>query len=159
MSSISLFLYAIRAEGTDLVKFGIAKDVQQRIRQLQTGSPHRLSCIVAISTPVARSAETLLHSQLTNIRQHGEWFKIDSDRQARDLVVSAVSGAAWPSAFDEPRPARGFIAKAREWYTKAHGMASADDLIDLLLRAGWTDDDFRRVFKAHAAEHAISRRR
>lgn len=71
-------LYAIRAEGTSLVKIGYTTgSVQKRLKTLQTGQPFPLRVIatVPVETEV-RDKEALLHAFLATERRRGEWFEL-----------------------------------------------------------------------------------
>jgi hypothetical protein len=72
-------VYVIGAKG-GAVKIGIARDVEDRRRTLQTGSPHQL--ITAFSVPHARAlqVEQLAHQLLADRRLSGEWFNADPER-------------------------------------------------------------------------------
>lgn len=86
-------LYAIRAEGTSLVKIGYTTgSVEKRLKTLQTGQPFRLRVIeTVVVESEARQHETLLHKFLTEQRRSGEWFEIDlRDKSLSDLLARAI---------------------------------------------------------------------
>lgn len=68
-------IYAIRAVGTDYIKFGTALDVQERLRGLQTGCPLPLELIAACEGD--QKTEAWIHWRLVQAKAHhmGEWFK------------------------------------------------------------------------------------
>ena len=69
-------LYAISAEG-QFIKFGIAKNPDKRLDQLQVGSPFELKLIAHVLTPDAATAvglEKLVHAALGRFHARGEWF-------------------------------------------------------------------------------------
>lgn len=65
-------IYAIRA-GDVAVKFGVAKDPEDRLKTLQTGCPHKLELIAVMDLP--HTNERLMHKYLSEHRLMGEWFK------------------------------------------------------------------------------------
>ena len=61
-------------------KIGRAKEPNNRLSALSTGSPYRLTMVGALrfSTPrVAEAVEIALHEEFDAYRLHGEWFRID----------------------------------------------------------------------------------
>jgi hypothetical protein len=75
-------IYAIRAEGTEYIKFGVAADIKQRIDLMQTGCPFRL--VLVASCPGGKGEETSVHVRLLRAKAHhrGEWFKDCPEAQA-----------------------------------------------------------------------------
>lgn len=69
---------AVYGIGTDhdpnLVKVGWAASPEDRLKQLQTGSPHKLHIAWQIDVP--RYAETAAHRELSHFRLDGEWFGV-----------------------------------------------------------------------------------
>lgn len=70
------FIYFIQGECGGPIKIGYAKDVQNRIRTLQTGYPDTLKLLLAIPGNIHN--EQVLHGHLDAYRLHGEWFKPDA---------------------------------------------------------------------------------
>lgn len=73
------YVYFIRsgAKKKCPIKIGVASDVSQRIRELQTGNPTELSLIAAIpcdSRKHAYSVESTLHRRFSRQHVRGEWF-------------------------------------------------------------------------------------
>jgi hypothetical protein len=68
-------IYAIRALGTEYVKFGYTNDVQSRLATLQTGCPWDLELVAQCEGDQA--TETWVHWRLfqANAHHRGEWFK------------------------------------------------------------------------------------
>ena len=62
--------YAIRPRGIDAVKIGKARDVNERLRDLQVGSASQLE----VFAMVAGDIESDLHSKMREDWMHGEWF-------------------------------------------------------------------------------------
>lgn len=67
------FVYVIQAQGTAMCKIGVTIDVQNRLRQMQTGCPHKLVVLAVWSGPLR--LEKLLHHDLREYRREGEWFE------------------------------------------------------------------------------------
>jgi hypothetical protein len=71
-------VYAIRTKGAEYVKVGMAVDVDSRLRQMQTGSAHRLWVYMTSEQRDASGMERELHRKLKqwNVQDAGgrEWF-------------------------------------------------------------------------------------
>lgn len=57
-------------------KIGIAKDVNKRIRQLQTGNSLEIELISAYESPYAQKIEKTLHNRYSYVKEIGEWFTL-----------------------------------------------------------------------------------
>jgi hypothetical protein len=79
-------IYAIRAVGTDYIKFGKAIDVVKRMALLQTGCPIELQ--LEASCAGGYPEECWIHWQLYRARLHhrGEWFK--DGEKAQEIIAS-----------------------------------------------------------------------
>ena len=77
-------IYAIRAVGTDYIKFGYTQDrsIKSRLDTLQTGSPYELQPLAF--GPGDRTTEALIHMRLRRANAHhrGEWFMDCKEAQA-----------------------------------------------------------------------------
>jgi predicted GIY-YIG superfamily endonuclease len=94
------------------VKIGYAKNVNERLQSLQTGSPQELYVFDQfdrLTLKEARAIERAVHKHFASKRLKGEWFDIGSDeaRQAiTDRLDTRVKSARMLSSFD----LRGHIA-------------------------------------------------
>lgn len=102
-------VYFIAAEGTDIVKIGIAAKPTERLKELQTASPHKLSILATM--PGGKPRERQLHRQFAATRMTGEWFRRTPELDA--LIADAALGNVDPmvSAMQHAR-------NAREWVTR-----------------------------------------
>ena len=60
------------------VKIGVAKDVEKRLKGMQTGNPHKLIILAKIPCDSRRHAlhlEATLHERFKKDRMTGEWFR------------------------------------------------------------------------------------
>lgn len=74
-------VYFIEAVGTDTVKIGVtAGDPEDRLKQLQTGCPHKLRLRVAIHGDLR--LEQWLHQQFDHLCIGGEWFRLTAEVEA-----------------------------------------------------------------------------
>lgn len=81
------FVYAIQAQTSRHVKFGIAGNVEQRLAELQCGNPERL--VILATKPGDLSIERHIHKLLDEHRLEGEWFAWGARTSA---VVDAMNG-------------------------------------------------------------------
>lgn len=90
------FVYLVRA-GADHYKVGIAQDVFDRIKGIQTGNPNTVELISAVYVPEAMTIENKLHKWLAQYKSDGgrEWFQLNPS-QALDLVVRMTSLSLTP---------------------------------------------------------------
>lgn len=80
--------YLISALGTDLYKIGVtSQTAKERCKNLQTGCPHELSVMATVKTPWAEEIEDELHSDLSEHRESGEWFRLEKSQLSHVLDV------------------------------------------------------------------------
>ncbi|MFI6560365.1 GIY-YIG nuclease family protein [Streptomyces sp. NPDC050534] len=78
--------YLIGADGTHLVKIGIAKDPMRRLKELQTGQPMALHLLWSAVGDYERD----LHIHFAAHRIRGEWFDLSAVGDPIDVVKAAV---------------------------------------------------------------------
>lgn len=87
---MSNFLYLIRC-GIHY-KIGVARDVSDRLAQLQTGNPVLLELIASFEFDSAEIAERAMHQKFSHLRGTGEWFALSSLDVAQFNQVSFLLG-------------------------------------------------------------------
>lgn len=76
------YVYFIHSEESNAVKIGRAKDVEKRLKSLQTAHPHELKIIKIFKLKGGKAAQELessLHQKFNHLRLSGEWFKAESE--------------------------------------------------------------------------------
>jgi hypothetical protein len=63
----------------DYYKIGIAKNPDERLRQLSAGTPHVLELVTTLESNDAKELETKLHSFKDMKKKRGEWFYLGND--------------------------------------------------------------------------------
>lgn len=104
-----MYVYFIKAFGErDLVriKIGKAKDPEERLKTLQTGSPVKLKLIGVIkckSSAHAYHVEKLAHDRFYKQRKRGEWFRLSLKHIGglEDLIASAAQNQIQIKSRDE----------------------------------------------------------
>ena len=83
-------IYAIEAVGSGFIKFGRAKSVGKRLKELETACPHDLHIIAVADWP--DGAETALHLHLRPMHERGEWFR--DGPITREVLAWMLNGQA-----------------------------------------------------------------
>lgn len=73
----NMMVYGLYDAGSGLTKIGYSSNPPQRLRDLQTGMPTKLSLVG--SSPGGRSVEAQLHAALKDRHARGEWFSLGDD--------------------------------------------------------------------------------
>lgn len=82
-------IYFIEAVGAGLVKIGFTeRDVQSRVRELQTGCPHHLRVMATVAGDLPDEGE--MHRQFAHLRAGGEWFRLDDELRVFTLLAKWV---------------------------------------------------------------------
>ena len=92
MSECQIYIFARPAQ--NIVKVGISSNPEARLRQVQTGSPDRLSIYATLVFPNRRAAqdvERAFHDVLDLSRMCGEWFGIAPDRAYLSLLSATAT--------------------------------------------------------------------
>jgi hypothetical protein len=75
------FVYFVFNEDSHAIKIGRAKDLDKRMKALQTSSPAQLKLLKSVqvdSAEAAQEREASLHQQFQDMRLTGEWFKAEA---------------------------------------------------------------------------------
>lgn len=113
MTSLTLFdvemperpeswVYVIGVPGASVVKIGVARDVESRLRGIQNGNPAKLE--VLWRTPGSYDLEGELHKKFRRFRKQGEWFDFKESNPVAcvALVVAHLTDTVGldPAVFD-----------------------------------------------------------
>lgn len=128
-------IYFLRAHESGRVKIGHTdRPVADRVRELQTGSPDRLSLIGTMRGD--QRGERSLHARFAESREHGEWF-----RPTEDLMGFIAMAATDPRLDLVPPVAayqRGYLDAARRLLAVFHASASADAVVSAVVQINTT---------------------
>lgn len=100
-------IYAIRAVGTEFIKFGKANSVGRRLRELECACPHELTILVVADWP--DGAESAIHRLLEPMAERGEWFR--DGVITRDVISWMANGQAGLERLHREMP----IKTKRSW--------------------------------------------
>ena len=83
-------LYIIQSDKTGDIKIGRSKNPKQRLKQLQTGSPHKLKLLLIVEN--RGDLEKNLHQRLRQYRnrRNGEWFDFDCTGMLPDWLSEMI---------------------------------------------------------------------
>ena len=70
------------SDGT-FIKIGITSNIRKRIKNLQTGNPHKLKVLFTWYVENAEQLEIQLHKKFERKRKSGEWFDLTDD----DVII------------------------------------------------------------------------
>jgi len=80
------FVYIIGNSDNSYIKIGVSSDVENRIKQLQTGSWSELGLLYkSMACSNSFDIETRIHNKLKDKRIHGEWYDL-SEKEAITLI-------------------------------------------------------------------------
>jgi hypothetical protein len=90
-------VYAIATDARPLIKIGRTDrdDVGDRLRQLQTGQPDRLTVVYRWRTHDSRALERAMHALLDEYRHRGEWFAITPEQALRAYTNATGDRIIW----------------------------------------------------------------
>lgn len=74
-------VYAIADKDLEYIKIGMTKNIKQRISNVKSGCPFKLSIWMLIRTKTPELVESYLHWKLSEFRLRGEWFSLDEQRK------------------------------------------------------------------------------
>lgn len=81
-------LYIINQHQSGYYKIGITKNLNRRLKQLQTGNPGKFNPVYFVTLDEPRKLENLLHFYWFKKRIHGDWFLLDkTDLDAMPMII------------------------------------------------------------------------
>ena len=92
-------VYLINAIGTQKYKIGTTKDIDARLKSLQTGSPHKLATVKCISG--VHLLENRIHRHYCDYRASGEWFNFDDSTLER-VVADMDKSSTYEITIEDP---------------------------------------------------------
>jgi hypothetical protein len=89
---VPVYFIGENENGCSPVKIGIAKDIERRKRDLQTGNPLKLRLLGWIETEDSFQLERQLHLQFEAATVRGEWFDIEPADVLPILMRAGIHG-------------------------------------------------------------------
>lgn len=86
-------IYFFEAIGQSLMKIGYSIDPIKRFRQIQTSCPFPIRAVLIQPGTIQR--ERKIHSELSHLRTHGEWFAASDETMDALTKMRAQSWVLW----------------------------------------------------------------
>lgn len=85
------YIYIIGSENPPY-KIGISKNPERRLKNIQTGHPHKLQILELRETDSKRTKllESVIHKHLDQYRMKGEWFNISLEQAILHLDFALI---------------------------------------------------------------------
>lgn len=85
------FIYVIGSNGPPY-KVGISKDPKRRLKNIQTGHPHKLEILSIKETAFNKTKllETIIHRNINKYKTHGEWFDIELETLLLEIDYALI---------------------------------------------------------------------
>lgn len=74
--SDSPVVYVLNTKGFEFVKIGYAKNLKQRMSNIQNGCPYELNLFICAHAPNFKEVEKYLHRYYSEFKARGEWFAL-----------------------------------------------------------------------------------
>jgi predicted GIY-YIG superfamily endonuclease len=82
-----MFIYLIRLSENSYYKIGITKDINKRIKQLQTGNAEQIFLIESYYSEYANKIESALHNFYKDKNKMNEWFEFTIEDEVNFLEM------------------------------------------------------------------------
>lgn len=76
---MNMVIYIIEALDSENFKIGFTKNIDRRVKELQTSSAFKLEVKYTYESEFATKIESKIHKSYSHLRLNGEWFKLDYD--------------------------------------------------------------------------------
>jgi len=81
-------VYVLATPNFEFIKIGMTKNIKQRLGNIQSGCPYKLSLWVLIKTKYPSEIESRLLSMFSNFNVRGEWFCLPNNELDRLLLIA-----------------------------------------------------------------------
>lgn len=72
------YVYLIEDLDNNRYKIGVTKDLEKRLRNLQTGNSNRIIIKESYKTEYPFKLESMLHNKFKQFRYNNEWYELES---------------------------------------------------------------------------------
>ncbi len=80
-----MYIYLIRCSENSFYKIGISKNVEQRLKQIQTSSPDKVYLVHKYESSYASKIERALHNFYKSYHRNNEWFELSLNEEVEFL--------------------------------------------------------------------------
>lgn len=88
------YVYLLKVSNEGIYKIGVSKNVEKRVKQLQTGNPEEIEIIKKFLSKYPYKVESVLHRRYNYKLAHGECFYLeqkDIDNFEEDCLISETN--------------------------------------------------------------------
>jgi hypothetical protein len=82
-----MYVYLIRCSENSYYKIGISKNVERRLKQIQTSSPDEVYLIHKYESKYASRIEKALHNFFISYHRNNEWFELSLNEEINFLEM------------------------------------------------------------------------
>ncbi len=80
-----MYIYLIRCAENNFYKIGISKNVEQRLKQIQTSVPDKVYLVNKYESQYAYKIEKALHNFFKLYHRNNEWFELSISEEIKFL--------------------------------------------------------------------------
>jgi hypothetical protein len=85
-----MFIYLIRCSENSYYKIGITKNIERRLKQIQTSSPDHIYLVEKYESPYASKIEKALHNFFKSYHRNNEWFELSLTEEVKFLDMCST---------------------------------------------------------------------
>lgn len=82
-----MFVYLIRCEENNYYKIGITKNIERRIKQIQTGTPDKIYLVEKYESEHSSKIEKALHNFFSPYHRNNEWFELSLEDEMKFMEM------------------------------------------------------------------------
>jgi hypothetical protein len=82
-----MFIYLIRCSENSYYKIGITKNIERRLKQIQTSSPDKVYLVEKYESNYATTIEKALHNFFKAYHRNNEWFELSLTEEYKFLEM------------------------------------------------------------------------
>ena len=82
-----MFVYLIRCEENNYYKIGITKNIQRRLKQIQTSTPDKIYLVEKYESKYSNKIEKALHNFLVAYHRNNEWFELPLEEELKFIEM------------------------------------------------------------------------
>lgn len=71
------YVYLIEDQDNKRYKIGVTRNLEKRLRNLQTGNSNKIKLIESFLTEYPFRLETMLHNKFKQFHHYNEWYELD----------------------------------------------------------------------------------
>lgn len=85
-----MYVYLIRCSENNFYKIGISKNVETRLKQIQTTSPDKVFIVHKYESSYASKIEKALHNFFKSYHRNNEWFELSLTEELKFIDMCTL---------------------------------------------------------------------